>query len=118
MILVPQVSLCSILTSSLHLGVLYGPDPDVPLKSWCHPSVNPWRLRANGKQVLTLPLWLYCNDTSGNVSKKWNKHNSILLTFAGLPRQMAQLLYNIHFISTLNLAPPLETMENLVRILW
>ncbi|KAH9941369.1 hypothetical protein B0H21DRAFT_780213 [Amylocystis lapponica] len=34
-------------------------------------------------------MWLYCDDTSGNSSKKWNKHNSILLTLAGLPRHLA-----------------------------
>ncbi|KAH9950722.1 hypothetical protein B0H21DRAFT_776436 [Amylocystis lapponica] len=52
-----------------------------------------------------------------NASKKWNKHNSILFTLAGLPRRLAQLTYNIHFLSTSNLAPPLEMIEELVRTL-
>ncbi|THU88786.1 hypothetical protein K435DRAFT_635318, partial [Dendrothele bispora CBS 962.96] len=48
---------------------------------------NPWRTKAKGKRVLAFPIWLYCDDTSGNQSKKWNKHNSFLFTAAGLPRK-------------------------------
>ncbi|KAI9065031.1 hypothetical protein FKP32DRAFT_1568712, partial [Trametes sanguinea] len=59
----------------------------------------------------------YCDDTSGNVSKKWNKHNSVLIVLAGLPREMAQLLYNVHFLSTSNLASPLEMMEEITEAL-
>ncbi|KAF9063909.1 hypothetical protein BDP27DRAFT_1475482 [Rhodocollybia butyracea] len=46
---------------------------------------NPWHECAQGAQCLSFPIWLYCNDTSGNTSKKWNKHNSFLFTAAGLP---------------------------------
>ncbi|KAI0696469.1 hypothetical protein C8T65DRAFT_756256 [Cerioporus squamosus] len=67
--------------------------------------------------VYTCPIWLYCDDTSGNVSKKWNKHNSILFVFAGLPRENAQQLYNVHFLATSNLASPLEMMEEVNRVL-
>ncbi|KAH9925773.1 uncharacterized protein B0H18DRAFT_1085196 [Fomitopsis serialis] len=98
-------------------GVIYNEDPYAPLNGWPSPQINPWRERARGKRVLSLPLWLYCDDTSGNTSKKWNKHNSILLTLAGLPRKLAQLLYNIHFVSTSNIASPLEMMEYLVQTL-
>ncbi|KAJ7697712.1 hypothetical protein B0H17DRAFT_855105, partial [Mycena rosella] len=59
----------------------------------------------------------YCDDTSGNVSKKWNKHNSILFTLAGLPRALTQMLYNIHFIATSNLSPPLEMIEAVSNML-
>ncbi|KAG2750187.1 hypothetical protein P692DRAFT_201906126 [Suillus brevipes Sb2] len=47
---------------------------------------NRWRVRASGARVYAMPLWLYCDDTSGNLSKKWNKHNSFLFTPAGLPQ--------------------------------
>lgn len=33
---------------------------------------NKWRERSQGHQVLCFPIWLYCDDTSGNSSKKWN----------------------------------------------
>ncbi|KAI0633449.1 hypothetical protein C8Q77DRAFT_1217845 [Trametes polyzona] len=64
-----------------------------------------------------LPIWLYCDDTSGNVSKKWNKHNSILFVLGGLPREATQKLYNVHFLLTSNIASPLEMMEHLSHVL-
>ncbi|KAI0357218.1 hypothetical protein OH77DRAFT_1495041 [Trametes cingulata] len=75
---------------------------------------NPWRARAKGHRVVSLPLWLYCDDTSGNMSKKWNKHNSWLLTLAGLPRELAQQENNVHFLATSNIAPPLEMLHGIV----
>ena len=57
---------------------------------------------------------MFCDDTSGNTSKKWNKHNSLLFTLAGLPHDFIHLLYNIHFLATSNIASPLEMFEVLV----
>ncbi|KAI0071553.1 hypothetical protein K474DRAFT_1712363 [Panus rudis PR-1116 ss-1] len=76
---------------------------------------NPWRERARGRRVLAFPIWLYCDDTSGNVSKRWNKHNSFLFTAAGLPRCFIHKEYNIHFLSTSNSAPPLEMLDGIVQ---
>ncbi|KAJ2990713.1 hypothetical protein NUW54_g8391 [Trametes sanguinea] len=94
-------------------GVMVNSDTHTPLAAWTHPVRNAWRIRAAGKRVYSLPLWVYCDDTSGNTSKKWNKHNSVLFTLSGLPGDMSQLLYNIHFLSTSNLASPLEMMEQI-----
>jgi hypothetical protein len=58
---------------------------------------------------------MYCDDTSGNLSKKWNEHNSFLFTPAGLPRTEAQKEFNIHFLSTSNIAPPLEMMDGIIE---
>ncbi|KDQ05660.1 hypothetical protein BOTBODRAFT_182352 [Botryobasidium botryosum FD-172 SS1] len=82
---------------------------------WTKPSENPWRIRSKGHRVLALPLWLYCDDTSGNLSKKWNKHNSFLFTLAGLPRRFVHRESNIHFLSTSNIAPPLEMLDGIVN---
>ncbi|KAI0355311.1 hypothetical protein OH77DRAFT_1424796, partial [Trametes cingulata] len=76
---------------------------------------NTWRNRAKGHRVLAFPMWWYCDDTSGNLSKKWNEHNSILMTPAGLPREHSQKEYNIHFLTTSNIAPPLEMMDGVVE---
>ena len=85
------------------------------LAPWDHPtSGNRWRAIANGKRVLSLPIWMYCDDTSGNKSKKWNKHNSFLFSAAGLPREELQKEYNILFLCTSNLAPPLEMLEGII----
>ncbi|KAF7965797.1 hypothetical protein HWV62_41769 [Athelia sp. TMB] len=76
---------------------------------------NRWRALAKSHRALAFPIWMYCDDTSGNLSKKWNEHNSFLFTPAGLPRTEAQKEYNIHFLSTSNIAPPLEMMEGIVE---
>ncbi|KAI5990253.1 hypothetical protein EDD15DRAFT_2453804 [Pisolithus albus] len=75
---------------------------------------NEWRLRARGHRVLTYMIWLYCDDTSGNMSKKWNKHNSFPFTAAGLPRVMVHKESSIHFLATSNIAPPLEMLDGIV----
>jgi hypothetical protein len=57
---------------------------------------------------------MYCDDTSGNTSKKWNEHNSYLFTLAGLPREQAAKEYNVHFLCTSNKAPPLEMLDGVL----
>ena len=64
--------------------------------------------------MLALLLWVYCNDTSGNTSKKWNEHNSFLFMLAGLPWEETAKEYNVHFLCMSNLAPPLEMMDGIV----
>ncbi|KAF8575410.1 hypothetical protein K439DRAFT_1370009 [Ramaria rubella] len=75
---------------------------------------NPSRAHAGGKKVYSVPLWLYCDDTSGNVSKKWIKLISLLFTLAGLLKKMTQLAYNVHFLGTSNVMGPLELLEQVV----
>ncbi|KAJ7688772.1 hypothetical protein B0H14DRAFT_3101119 [Mycena olivaceomarginata] len=95
--------------------VIYGiKDGRGELRAWEHTAAaegNSWRKKASGHRVLSFPVWLYCDDTSGNMSKKWNKHNSFLFTAAGLPRQHVHQESNIHFLSTSNIAPPLEMLD-------
>ncbi|KAJ7340636.1 hypothetical protein DFH08DRAFT_915624 [Mycena albidolilacea] len=69
---------------------------------------------AQGSRMVVFPMWMYCDDTSGNVSKKWNEHNSFLMTPASLPREEAQKEYNIHFLCTSNLVRPLEMLDGIV----
>lgn len=76
---------------------------------------NQWRGLAQGSRVVAFPVWMYCDDTSGNLSKKWNEHNSFLFTPAGLPREHSQKEFNIHFLSTSNIAPPLEMLDGVVE---
>jgi hypothetical protein len=75
---------------------------------------NRWRALACGARVYSFPIWLYCDDVSGNQSKKWNKHYSFLFSAAGLPRILFQHEYNVHFLCTSNIAPPLEMMDRIV----
>ncbi|KAJ3767096.1 hypothetical protein FB446DRAFT_822496, partial [Lentinula raphanica] len=75
---------------------------------------NRWRKLAEGHRVVSFPIWMYCDDTSGNVSKKWNEHNSFLFTAAGLPREESSKEYNVHFLCTSNTARPLEMLDGII----
>ncbi|KAJ7936636.1 hypothetical protein B0H13DRAFT_1514831, partial [Mycena leptocephala] len=65
---------------------------------------NRWRKLSAGHRVLAFPIWLYCDGTSGDISKRGNKHNWFLFTAAGLPRKFVHHESNIHFLSTSNVA--------------
>lgn len=99
--------------SSRPLVTLLGVLCEGEVREWTEPTENPWRQRANGRRVYALPLWTYCDDTSGNITKRWNEHNSFLFTLAGLPRSIVQLPYNVHFLATSNLASPTEMLAKI-----
>ncbi|KAH9036304.1 hypothetical protein EDB85DRAFT_1821811, partial [Lactarius pseudohatsudake] len=97
------------------LGSLLDPTGDIQEWTQTDPtSGNYWRGLAHGARVVCFPIWLYCDDVSGNLSKKWNKHNSFLFSAAGLPCALIQQEYNIHFLCTSNLVPPLEMLDGIV----
>lgn len=89
--------------------------PGSTIEAWYRPSENRWRTLAKGHRVLSFMIWLYCDDTSGNVSKRWNKHNSFLFTAAGLPSDLVQHDFHVHFLSTSNIAPPLEMLGGIAE---
>jgi hypothetical protein len=61
-----------------------------------------------------MPICLYANDTSGNSSKKWNKHIPYYFTLAGLPPNLTNQHFNCHFLTTSNSAGPMELAEGIV----
>ncbi|OAV95271.1 hypothetical protein PTTG_09104 [Puccinia triticina 1-1 BBBD Race 1] len=69
--------------------------------TWHHVP-NPWRQKADGRIIRHLPITLYSNDTSGNQSKRWNKHISYYFTLSGLPPKWTNQNYNCHYLSTYN----------------
>ncbi|KAH9812511.1 hypothetical protein DFH28DRAFT_1129815 [Melampsora americana] len=79
-----------------------------------HPVENKWRAQAAGKVIRHIPISLYSDDTSGNVSKKWNKHMSLYFTLSGLPPSMSNQEYNIHFLGTSNVGNALELLDQVV----
>ncbi|KAJ3712456.1 hypothetical protein C8R42DRAFT_594627, partial [Lentinula raphanica] len=91
------------------------PDAYIPWNKTIPSAGNHWRKKSRGKRVVAFPIWLYCDDTSGNTSKKWNKHNSFLFTAAGLPRHLASRETNVHFLCTSNTAPPLEMLDGITE---
>jgi len=104
------------LSADIFLEVQKNTSPDIP-SCWIHANPvlgNRWHAKAQGNCVAALPLWVYCDDRSGNVLKKWNEHNSFLFTLAGLPGYKTSKEFNIHFICTSNLAPPLDMLDGVV----
>ncbi|KAH9815040.1 hypothetical protein DFH28DRAFT_1166770 [Melampsora americana] len=75
---------------------------------------NPWRAKACGRIIRHVPLVLYCDDLSGNVSKRWNKHIAFYFTLAGLPPKFSNQEYNCHFLTTSNRAGALELADPVV----
>ncbi|OAV96041.1 hypothetical protein PTTG_02286 [Puccinia triticina 1-1 BBBD Race 1] len=76
---------------------------------------NPWREIAGTKVIRHMPINLYADDTSGNLSKRWNKHISYYLTLSGLPPSSCKMQYNCHFVTTSNQAGVLELAEPIVN---
>ncbi|KAH9003025.1 hypothetical protein EDB86DRAFT_3063037 [Lactarius hatsudake] len=71
-------------------------EPNGSIFQWTQtdPKVgNRWRVLAGGARVYSFPIWLYS---------------------AGLPRTLFQHKYNVHFLCTSNLAPPLEMLDGIV----
>lgn len=75
---------------------------------------NKWKAVAGGRHVEVVPLILFSDDVSGNVSKKWNKFDVWAMLLAGLPRSTNSHLENIHFICSSNRAACLEMAKPLV----
>jgi hypothetical protein len=61
-----------------------------------------------------VPITLYANDTSGNMSKQFNKHISFFFTLSGLPPHLSNQEYNCQFLSTSNVASVLEMSEQII----
>ncbi|KAA1076465.1 hypothetical protein PGT21_007921 [Puccinia graminis f. sp. tritici] len=75
---------------------------------------NKWREKAGGRIIRQMPISLYSDDTSGNTSKKWNKHISYYFTLASLPPHLTNQHFHCHFLCTSNSAGPMELAEAIV----
>ncbi|KAG0150158.1 hypothetical protein CROQUDRAFT_38611, partial [Cronartium quercuum f. sp. fusiforme G11] len=60
------------------------------------------------------PLMMYSDDTSGNHSKKWNKHLGFYYTLAGFPLKLINQEYNIHYATFSNTAGALELADPVI----
>ena len=75
---------------------------------------HPAKEQSGGHPVVIVPLLLYTDDTSANVSKKWHALNSWCFLLAGLPRHTNTSLSNIHFICCSDKATVIEMAEPMV----
>ena len=71
---------------------------------------HPMRAKANGRMVYAVPLIIFMDDVSGNVSKQWNKHHVIYMSNANLTREMVEKEFCIRFVTSSPHASPMELM--------
>ncbi|KAI8445040.1 hypothetical protein BY996DRAFT_6424765 [Phakopsora pachyrhizi] len=76
---------------------------------------NKWTLKAHGKMIRHIPLNIYSADTSGNLSKHWNKHISIYMSLSGLPPKHSNQEYNTMFVAASSVASALELCAPVVK---
>ena len=74
---------------------------------------HPLREISQGRPVYSIPLIIFIDDVSGNVSKQWNKHYSCYVSNGALPRELQELEANVRFVSTSTNASPLEMMKGI-----
>ncbi|CAD6943104.1 unnamed protein product [Tilletia caries] len=60
---------------------------------------NPLRVTAGNKKVYSVPIGIFCDDLSGNKSKKWNKHEALYFSNLLLDRALLDLDAHTHFLS-------------------
>ncbi|KAI9103395.1 hypothetical protein DFS34DRAFT_671836 [Phlyctochytrium arcticum] len=90
-------------------------EPGGPPREWpLHLPPTLWE-KAGGRRVIVVPLVLFCDDTSGNRSKRFNPHESWFVQLAGLPFADQQDVYHIHFVCTSNEANGIEMADRLVE---
>ena len=72
---------------------------------------SPWHKKSGGRMVYTVPLIVFMDNVSGNISKQWNKHFVIYMSNANLPREMLDQEFNVHFVTSFPHTSPMELMH-------
>ncbi|KAI0040147.1 hypothetical protein FA95DRAFT_1464700, partial [Auriscalpium vulgare] len=72
---------------------------------------NAIREQAGDRMVYAVPLIIFVDDVSGNISKQWNKHYVVYLSNASLPREMLEKEFCVRFVSSSPHATPPELIH-------
>ena len=72
---------------------------------------HPLRAKADGRMVYTVPVIIFMDNASANISKQWNKHIVVYLSNAGLPREMLDKEFCVKFVASSPNGPPMELMH-------
>ncbi|KAG8684097.1 hypothetical protein FRC09_015621, partial [Ceratobasidium sp. 395] len=74
---------------------------------------HPLRSLAGKRPVYSIPLIIFMDDASGNISKLWNKHYCGYVSDAALPREVLHGESNVQFVLASPHASPLELMQGI-----
>jgi hypothetical protein len=66
--------------------------------------------KSNGRIVYAVPLIIFIDDVSGNVSKQWNKHHTAYMSNANLLREMLKKEFFVQFVTLSPHTAPMELM--------
>ncbi|KAG1720472.1 hypothetical protein EDB19DRAFT_1917940 [Suillus lakei] len=72
---------------------------------------NPLQEKSGGHMVLSIPLIVFMDNVSGNISKHWNKHHIVYMSNAAMPHEMLEKEFCIRFVSSSPHTAPLELMQ-------
>ncbi|KAG2120871.1 uncharacterized protein F5147DRAFT_741763 [Suillus discolor] len=61
--------------------------------------------------VYTVPLIIFMDDVSGNISKQWNKHHAIYMSNTNLPHEMLEKEFFVRFVTSSPHVAPMELMR-------
>ena len=67
--------------------------------------------------VYTMPLIVFMDDVSGNISKQWNKHHIVYVSNALLPRTILEQEFLIQFVLGSLHTTPMELMQGLKELI-
>jgi hypothetical protein len=74
---------------------------------------HPLRIEAKGKLVFFVPVMIFVDDVSGNVSKQWNKHFVCYSSNGSLPREYLDKESNVRFVSASPNVNPVELFQGI-----
>lgn len=74
---------------------------------------HPIRATAKGMPVYFVPVMIFCDDVSGNVSKQWNKHHVAYASNGSLPRELLDKGCNVRFVGASPNLGPLELLQGI-----
>ncbi|KIO17254.1 hypothetical protein M407DRAFT_33083 [Tulasnella calospora MUT 4182] len=80
-------------------------------ESFANAMPHPFRKVAGDRMVYSVPLILFEDDVSGNISKQWNKHYVVYASNANLPRDMLEKEFCVRFVTSSPNAGPMELMQ-------
>ncbi|KAJ3551225.1 hypothetical protein NM688_g4827 [Phlebia brevispora] len=80
---------------------------------WESKMPHPIREKANGRMVYSVPILVFMDDVSGNISKQWNKHYVVYMSNGNMPREMIDKEFCVRFVTSSPHATPMELMDAL-----
>jgi predicted methyltransferase MtxX (methanogen marker protein 4) len=74
---------------------------------------HPLRPIAGERPVYSIPVIIFIDDVSGNISTQWNKHISCYMSNGALDRETLQTEYHVRFVATSQHATATEIAQGI-----